>query len=249
MSLVYLGCCLPLILTNTASEWSLHWLNTNILVNSVQNSWTLSGQTSEGASDPPPFCILSALVSFKSNVNGPILICNSICFLYSFSVVNAGCTKAKEEYDQRDLLLHSCRAYISFSTGWAETRYFERRGDDKVKWSLPSVGLRRFLELQFPKRSKALRTIAFVVPFIFDTVPLVYRVSHVKGDRKVKWWCSHSLSSQTFTVSDFLQHFCVQMFYKITITTNIYSLLLLISSTRTRLYHSTYTKVMIPFIN
>lgn len=95
------------------------------------------------------------------------------------------------------------------------TRYFERRGDDKVKWSLPSVGLRRFLELQFPKRSKALRTIAFVVPFIFDTVPLVYRVSHVKGDRKVKWWCSHSLSSQTFTVSDFLQHFCVQMFYKI----------------------------------
>lgn len=247
MSLVYLGCCLRLILTNTASEWSLHWLNTNILVNSVQNSWTLSGQTSEGASDPPPFCILSALVSFKSNVNGPILICNSICFLYSFSVVNAGCTKAKEEYDQRDLLLHSCRAYISFSTGWAETRYFERRGDDKVKWSLPSVGLRRFLELQFPKRSKALRTIAFVVPFIFDTVPLVYRVSHVKGDQKVKWWCSHSLSSQTFTVSDFLQHFCVQMFY--TITTNIYSLLLLISSTRTRLYHSTYTKVMIPFIN
>uniref|UniRef100_A0A3B3VFV7 Progestin and adipoQ receptor family member 6 n=1 Tax=Poecilia latipinna TaxID=48699 RepID=A0A3B3VFV7_9TELE len=33
----------------------------------------------------------------------------------------------------------------------------------------------RFVELQFPKRSKALRTGAFVVPFIFDTVPLFYR--------------------------------------------------------------------------
>uniref|UniRef100_A0A3Q2DF11 Progestin and adipoQ receptor family member VI n=1 Tax=Cyprinodon variegatus TaxID=28743 RepID=A0A3Q2DF11_CYPVA len=34
----------------------------------------------------------------------------------------------------------------------------------------------RFVELQFPKRSKALRTGAFVVPFIFDTAPLFYRV-------------------------------------------------------------------------
>lgn len=40
-----------------------------------------------------------------------------------------------------------------------------------------SVCLRRFLELQFPQRSKALRTGAFVVPFIFDTIPLFYRVS------------------------------------------------------------------------
>lgn len=126
------------------------------------------------------------------------------------------------------------------------TRYFERRGDDKVKWSLPSAGLRRFLELQFPKRSKALRTIAFVVPFIFDTVPLVYRVSHVKGDWKVKWWCSHSLSSQTFTVSDFLQHFCVQMFYKI----NKY-IVFFYSSAQLVLGYTIapYTKVMIPFIN
>ncbi|KAM6995435.1 membrane progestin receptor delta [Tautogolabrus adspersus] len=34
----------------------------------------------------------------------------------------------------------------------------------------------RFLELQFPQRSKVLRTGAFVVPFIFDTVPLFYRI-------------------------------------------------------------------------
>uniref|UniRef100_A0A3B3CNZ4 Progestin and adipoQ receptor family member VI n=1 Tax=Oryzias melastigma TaxID=30732 RepID=A0A3B3CNZ4_ORYME len=34
----------------------------------------------------------------------------------------------------------------------------------------------RFVELQFPQRSKALRTGAFVVPFLFDTVPLFYRV-------------------------------------------------------------------------
>uniref|UniRef100_A0A3Q3E5N3 Progestin and adipoQ receptor family member VI n=1 Tax=Labrus bergylta TaxID=56723 RepID=A0A3Q3E5N3_9LABR len=34
----------------------------------------------------------------------------------------------------------------------------------------------RFLELQFPQRSKVLRTGAFVVPFIFDTVPLFCRI-------------------------------------------------------------------------
>ncbi|KAM7421451.1 hypothetical protein PAMA_015539 [Pampus argenteus] len=34
----------------------------------------------------------------------------------------------------------------------------------------------RFLEVQFPQRSKALRTGAFIFPFIFDTVPLFYRI-------------------------------------------------------------------------
>ncbi|XP_028327117.1 membrane progestin receptor delta-like isoform X2 [Gouania willdenowi] len=34
----------------------------------------------------------------------------------------------------------------------------------------------RFLELQSAKRSKALRTAAFVLPFVFDTVPLFYRL-------------------------------------------------------------------------
>ncbi|XP_071763212.1 membrane progestin receptor delta isoform X1 [Centroberyx gerrardi] len=34
----------------------------------------------------------------------------------------------------------------------------------------------RFLELQFPQRSKVVRTGAFVFPFIFDTVPLFYRL-------------------------------------------------------------------------
>ncbi|KAM9852197.1 membrane progestin receptor delta [Aulostomus maculatus] len=34
----------------------------------------------------------------------------------------------------------------------------------------------RFLEVQFPHRSKVLRTGAFVLPFIFDTVPLFYRI-------------------------------------------------------------------------
>ena len=37
--------------------------------------------------------------------------------------------------------------------------------------------LYRFLELQFPQRSKVLRTGAFVFPFLFDTIPLFYRVS------------------------------------------------------------------------
>lgn len=47
-------------------------------------------------------------------------------------------------------------------------------GQDKSKGFVWRLG--RFLEVQFPQRSKALRTGAFVVPFIFDTVPLLYRV-------------------------------------------------------------------------
>uniref|UniRef100_A0A4W5P969 Progestin and adipoQ receptor family member 6 n=1 Tax=Hucho hucho TaxID=62062 RepID=A0A4W5P969_9TELE len=34
----------------------------------------------------------------------------------------------------------------------------------------------RFLEMQFPHRSKVLRTGAFVFPFIFDNIPLFYRL-------------------------------------------------------------------------
>lgn len=34
-----------------------------------------------------------------------------------------------------------------------------------------------FLELEFPRLSKALRTTAFVYPFVYDNVPLFYRVS------------------------------------------------------------------------
>lgn len=35
----------------------------------------------------------------------------------------------------------------------------------------------RFVELQFPQKSKVLRTSAFVVPFLFDSFPLFFRVS------------------------------------------------------------------------
>ncbi|XP_067304083.1 membrane progestin receptor delta [Pseudorasbora parva] len=34
----------------------------------------------------------------------------------------------------------------------------------------------RFVELQFPHKSKILRTAAFVVPFLFDSIPLFYRL-------------------------------------------------------------------------
>jgi len=57
--------------------------------------------------------------------------------------------------------------------------------DDKVN-CLPLIPLLRFLELQFPQRSKALRTGAFVLPFIFDTVPLFYRVS-LSGTNTYFW--------------------------------------------------------------
>ncbi|KAM9310577.1 membrane progestin receptor delta isoform 2-T2 [Pholidichthys leucotaenia] len=51
----------------------------------------------------------------------------------------------------------------------------------------------RFMELQFPKRSKALRTGAFVVPFIFDTIPLVYRILLCCGGS-----CSDAITSHCY---------------------------------------------------
>lgn len=59
-------------------------------------------------------------------------------------------------------------------------------------------GLSRFLELQFPQRSKFLRTGAFVLPFLFDSVPLFYRVSG-------------SLSGHDFTATR-LKRLCSLMF-------------------------------------
>ncbi|TRY55315.1 hypothetical protein DNTS_013467 [Danionella cerebrum] len=43
----------------------------------------------------------------------------------------------------------------------------------------------RFIEQQFPQKSKILRTAAFVVPFLFDSVPLFYRLL----------WCCWTSSS------------------------------------------------------
>uniref|UniRef100_A0A8C2G2T8 Progestin and adipoQ receptor family member VI n=1 Tax=Cyprinus carpio TaxID=7962 RepID=A0A8C2G2T8_CYPCA len=39
-----------------------------------------------------------------------------------------------------------------------------------------SVFCNRFVELQFPHKSKVMRTAAFVVPFLFDSFPLFYRL-------------------------------------------------------------------------
>ncbi|XP_077383541.1 membrane progestin receptor delta isoform X1 [Festucalex cinctus] len=41
----------------------------------------------------------------------------------------------------------------------------------------------RFVEVHFPQRSKVLRTVAFVVPFIFDSLPIFYRLLLCCGGR------------------------------------------------------------------
>ncbi|XP_019370205.1 PREDICTED: progestin and adipoQ receptor family member 6 [Gavialis gangeticus] len=54
----------------------------------------------------------------------------------------------------------------------------------------------RFLELEFPRLSKALRTMAFVYPFVYDNVPLFYRLLFCFGDDRawteaVAGYCYH----------------------------------------------------------
>ncbi|NXG17010.1 PAQR5 protein, partial [Grallaria varia] len=54
----------------------------------------------------------------------------------------------------------------------------------------------RFLELERPRLSKACRTLAFVYPYLFDSIPLFYRLSHCAWagcpDGSLLLHCSHT---------------------------------------------------------
>ncbi|TNN33894.1 Membrane progestin receptor gamma-B [Liparis tanakae] len=90
---------------------------------------------------------------------------------------------------QREDCEHNIVKQLSHSatSWWATSVHYLSRCSSSVELAVASViFLRRltaalllvcrFLELQFPQWSKFLRTAAFVVPFLFDTVPLFYRI-------------------------------------------------------------------------
>ncbi|XP_068425754.1 membrane progestin receptor delta [Clinocottus analis] len=91
-----------------------------------------------------------------------------ICYFFDYgalSLYSLGCAISYGYYVMPDCLLNS----------WLHQHFVPIAiGNTVFCTSLSCYS--RFLELQFPQRSKALRTGAFVLPFVFDTVPLFYRI-------------------------------------------------------------------------
>lgn len=55
----------------------------------------------------------------------------------------------------------------------------QRRLCPAVWCKMPVLLSRRFLEVERPRLSKVSRTLAFVYPYLFDSIPLFYRVGRV----------------------------------------------------------------------
>uniref|UniRef100_A0A3Q4GG11 Progestin and adipoQ receptor family member VI n=1 Tax=Neolamprologus brichardi TaxID=32507 RepID=A0A3Q4GG11_NEOBR len=149
------------------------------------------------------FCVLCSTLNFLTDsYTWPLLVYMMLICVYPFtsSCAHTFSTMSAESrhicyfFDYGALSLYSLGCAISYGyyvmpECWVNTwlhQHFVPIAIGNTVFCTSLSCYSRFLELQCPKRSKALRTIAFVVPFIFDTVPLIYRVSHVKGDRKVK---------------------------------------------------------------
>ncbi|XP_016137538.1 progestin and adipoQ receptor family member 6-like [Sinocyclocheilus grahami] len=128
-------------------------------------------------------CILSSFQMTNETVNIWTHFLPTWYFLWRFSVLCSSLDFLMDSYTWPLLvymLLICLYPFTSscahtFSTMSAEARhicYFFDYG----ALSLYSLGTLRFVELQFPHKSKILRTAAFVVPFLFDSFPLFYRL-------------------------------------------------------------------------
>uniref|UniRef100_A0AAY5JVQ4 Progestin and adipoQ receptor family member VI n=1 Tax=Esox lucius TaxID=8010 RepID=A0AAY5JVQ4_ESOLU len=110
-----------------------------------------------------------------------------ICYFFDYgalSLYSLGCAITYGSYVMPDCWVNS----------WLHQHFVPIAICNTLNFS-PSIFLIRFLELQFPHRSKILRTGAFVFPFIFDNIPLFYRLLLCCGGS-----CCHSeaLSSHCY---------------------------------------------------
>uniref|UniRef100_A0A669D7P2 Progestin and adipoQ receptor family member 6 n=1 Tax=Oreochromis niloticus TaxID=8128 RepID=A0A669D7P2_ORENI len=139
------------------------------------------------------FCVLCSTLNFLTDsYTWPLLVYMMLICVYPFtsSCAHTFSTMSAESrhicyfFDYGALSLYSLGCAISYGyyvmpecwvNSWLH-QYFVPIAIGNTVFCTSLSCYSRFLELQFPKRSKALRTIAFVVPFIFDTVPLIYRI-------------------------------------------------------------------------
>ncbi|XP_052002260.1 membrane progestin receptor delta-like [Xyrauchen texanus] len=91
-----------------------------------------------------------------------------ICYFFDYgalSLYSLGCAIAYGSYVMPDCWVNS----------WLH-QYFVPIAVFNTLFCTSMSCYSRFIELQFPHRSKIMRTAAFVVPFLFDSVPLFYRM-------------------------------------------------------------------------
>ncbi|XP_076006335.1 membrane progestin receptor delta [Genypterus blacodes] len=91
-----------------------------------------------------------------------------ICYFFDYgalSLYSLGCAIGYAAYIMPDSLVNS----------WLH-QYFVPIAIGNSLFCTSLSCYSRFLELQFPQRSKVLRTGAFIFPFIFDTTPLLYKL-------------------------------------------------------------------------
>uniref|UniRef100_A0A673A8C3 Progestin and adipoQ receptor family member VI n=1 Tax=Sphaeramia orbicularis TaxID=375764 RepID=A0A673A8C3_9TELE len=139
------------------------------------------------------FVILcSTLTSLSDSYTWPLLVYMLLICVYPFtsSCAHTFSAMSAESYhicyffDYGALSLYSLGCAMSYGSymmpdSWVNSWLHQHFVPIAVGNSVFCTSLScysRFLELQCPQRSKALRTAAFVVPFIFDTVPLFYRI-------------------------------------------------------------------------
>lgn len=155
--------------------------------------------------------LISSLNFLTDSYTWPLLVYMLIICVYPFtsSCAHTFSAMSTESYhicyffDYGALSLFSLGCAISygyyvFPDSWVNSwlhRHFVTVGVANTLFCTSLSCYSRFVELQFPQRSKVLRTAAFVVPFIFDSVPLVYRILLCCGGG-----CSHSdaLSSHSY---------------------------------------------------
>ncbi|XP_034465970.1 membrane progestin receptor delta isoform X1 [Hippoglossus hippoglossus] len=139
------------------------------------------------------FCVLCSTLNFLTDsYTWPLLVYMVLICIYPFtsSCAHTFSTMSPESrhicyfFDYGALSLYSLGCAISYGyyvmpDCWVNSFLHQHFVPIAIGNTLFCTSLScysRFLELQFPQRSKALRTGAFVVPFLFDTVPLFYRI-------------------------------------------------------------------------
>ncbi|XP_026173401.1 membrane progestin receptor delta isoform X2 [Mastacembelus armatus] len=139
------------------------------------------------------FCILHSALNFLTDsYTWPLLVYMLVICVYPFtsSCAHTFSTMSAESrhicyfFDYGALSLYSLGCAISYGyyvmpDHWVNSflhQHFVLIAIGNTLFCTSLSCYSRFLELQFPQRSKVLRTAAFVVPFVFDTVPLFYRI-------------------------------------------------------------------------
>ncbi|XP_027013508.2 membrane progestin receptor delta isoform X1 [Tachysurus fulvidraco] len=139
------------------------------------------------------FCALCSTVDFLSeSYTWPLLVYMLLICLYpftsccahTFSTMSLEARHICYFFDYGALSLYSLGCAIAYGSYvmpecWVNSRlhrHFVPIAIANSVFCTSTSCYSRFLELQFPQRSKVLRTGAFVLPFMFDTIPLVYRL-------------------------------------------------------------------------